>query len=225
MIRNYLTYQRFKYGKHYKGKSHILLKIIILLISLFIILALLVTYSQNKMWPYLEEFSEFKAKENINRAVTNAISKELDSNVSYEQLVTISRDKDDRITSIQTNIVEMNRLSTKIAAGIQRELSFMKYDVIDIPLGTLMGDTVFTGIGPDIHIKIQPYGDVETDFNSEFSSAGINQTRHRIYLQIKTRVGIVVPLMKKKTEVITSVPVVETIIVGDTPEFYVGDQK
>jgi len=81
--------------------------------------------------------------------------------------------------------------------------------------------SLFAAGGPKINVRVIPTGSVETDFESEFVSAGINQTRHRIYLEVKTTVGIVVPFTDKKTEITTRIPVAETVIIGDVPEFYI----
>ena len=51
---------------------------------------------------------------------------------------------------------------------------------------------------------------------------GNHQTRHRIYLEVKTKVGIVIPFTKKDTEIVTCIPVAETVIIGDVPIYYRG---
>ena len=55
---------------------------------------------------------------------------------------------------------------------------------------------------------------------SNFESAGINQTRHRIYLEIKSKMGVVAPFVSKRVEVINEVNIAETVLIGDVPETY-----
>ena len=64
---------------------------------------------------------------------------------------------------------------------------------------------------------MQPIGHVETKYSSEFESAGINQTRHKIYVKVKTTVRVIIPLKSNDIEVTNEVPIAETIIVGKTP--------
>ena len=88
--------------------------------------------------------------------------------------------------------------------------------------GNFTGNKLISGYGPDIRVKVIPVGTVTTDFKTEFISAGINQTRHRIYLEAKTQVKVVIPLTTSTKEVKAQIPICETIIVGEVPESYVN---
>ena len=63
-------------------------------------------------------------------------------------------------------------------------------------------------------------GNIETNIDSEFTSVGINQTRHRIYLDLKCVVGILTPFKTINKEVSSKVLLTETVIVGDVPSTY-----
>ena len=63
-------------------------------------------------------------------------------------------------------------------------------------------------------------GSVTTKFNSEFNSAGINQTIHRIYLDVSCKVTIVTPYDKIESEITNQVLMTELVIVGNIPETY-----
>ena len=76
--------------------------------------------------------------------------------------------------------------------------------------------------GPQLKVSIEPIGTVSVNFKTSFQSAGINQTRHRIYLEAKTQVKVVIPLTTSTKEVKTEIPICETIIVGDVPQSYVN---
>ena len=59
------------------------------------------------------------------------------------------------------------------------------------------------------------------DFFSEFKQAGINQTIHRIYVKVDTKVQVIIPFSNKFVEIGSEVPIAETIIVGDVPDTYI----
>jgi sporulation protein YunB len=120
------------------------------------------------------------------------------------------------------DVGELNRIFSKVTIIIQEELDALEDKKIEIPIGVLTGNSIFSAKGPRISIKVIPAGSVETDFRSEFISAGINQTKHRIYFLVKTKVSIVVPFTNKTTEVTTSIPIAETVIVGDVPQYYMN---
>ena len=88
------------------------------------------------------------------------------------------------------------------------------------PLGNLIGGDIFSGRGPSISFKLLPYGSVVVDVANEFTSAGINQTLHRIVLTVSAGLSIVLPLSSVNATVQSGVVVAETIIVGGVPERY-----
>jgi len=75
---------------------------------------------------------------------------------------------------------------------------------------------------PSIRIRIIPQGAVAVDFATEFESTGINQTRHRIYLTVSSKVRVVFPLLHITVPVDTKIPIADAIIVGPVPKVYFG---
>ena len=61
---------------------------------------------------------------------------------------------------------------------------------------------------------------METDLKSEFTAQGINQTLHRVYLEVKCRVNILTPFQDIEKEITNQVLLVENVIVGRIPEIY-----
>lgn len=76
------------------------------------------------------------------------------------------------------------------------------------------------GRGPGVKITISSIGDVETDLRSEFTVQGINQTLHRVYLQVKCNVNILTPFDNIEREITNQVLLVENVIVGNIPNSY-----
>ena len=76
------------------------------------------------------------------------------------------------------------------------------------------------GRGPGIKIVITPIGNVETDLKSEFIAQGINQTLHRVYLQVKCNVSILTTFQNMEKEIINQVLLIENVIVGNIPNTY-----
>lgn len=76
------------------------------------------------------------------------------------------------------------------------------------------------GRGPNVNIKMEVIGNIETDLKSEFRAAGINQTLHRIYLEIRCNVIILTPFQTIEEPVINQVLLAEGVIVGEVPNSY-----
>lgn len=63
-------------------------------------------------------------------------------------------------------------------------------------------------------------GNVETELKSEFKEAGINQTLHRIYLNIECNVSILTPYNTIQETINNQVLLVEGVIIGNIPGTY-----
>lgn len=195
----------------------------------FIVLVLLILflgfyfyiYVENNIEPKIVVMSEIKARlfatEVINDAVSEKISKQ-----SFTNLVNIKTDNMGRVTMVQANTAEMNRLAVETSLYIQGELEDIQTKDLSISIGNIIGSQIFADFGPKINIKVQPAGSVNVNFTTEFSEAGINQTRLKIYLKVDTKVQIIVPFTGNEIDVSTNIPVSETIIVGDVPESYIN---
>ena len=142
------------------------------------------------------------------------------ANYKYEDLMNISVDENGNIKMIGTNIISVNEIISDIPIKIQEELEKSENNNFNIKLGSFFGSKIFSGMGPNINIKIQLDGTVETDLKSEFTSQGINQTLHRIYLDVVCKVSILTPVNVISEEIKNQVLLVEGIIAGEIPESY-----
>ena len=84
----------------------------------------------------------------------------------------------------------------------------------------LLGSKILSGRGPDIPIKMSTVGNVETDLVSQFSEAGINQTLHRIYLNVNCKVTILTPFDSIEETITNQVLLAEAVIMGEVPSTY-----
>lgn len=135
-------------------------------------------------------------------------------------MVTLERDDDGNILALRANVIEMNKISSQIGTLIQEKYSMLEDMYIKIPLGNFTGNELLAGRGPKIVVKIVPAGTVSTDYKTEFISTGINQTRHRVYLEIKSKMTIIAPFTNKAVEVVDNVNVAETVLIGNVPDTF-----
>lgn len=169
--------------------------------------------------PTIKTLSDTRAKAIALKATNEAVMERIEQ-VEYENLIKVTTNTNGMITALNADVIEMNKLSTEITTDIQKKLLTMQDADIQIPLGRFLGLSVFSGYGPRITVKAIPTGNVSVDFKTEFKSEGINQTRHRIYLEIKTSVRMVAPFISDVVPFETNMTVAETVIVGDIPDSY-----
>lgn len=121
---------------------------------------------------------------------------------------------------ISANIIEVNEIISDVAIKIQEDLDDIGSQEIGVAMGTFTGSKLLSGRGPKIYYKIINIGDVETDYRSEFKEAGINQTQHRVYLQVDCNVAILTPFNTIEESISNQVVLAENVIVGELPETY-----
>lgn len=91
---------------------------------------------------------------------------------------------------------------------------------LKLHFGSFTGLKLMSGKGPGIKIRISTVGNVKTDLKSEFVSKGINQTLHRIYLQVDCEVSILTPFDDITQSIYNQVLLAENVIIGNIPNTY-----
>lgn len=171
--------------------------------------------------PVVETINAYQCHETVSRIINKAVLAELERNdVDYAKLVTLSTNGDGEVISVESNIMNINRLKTEVAERIEREIERLSAINIEIPIGTLLGIQLLHGKGFNVGMSVKPFGYTTTSIISEFSDAGINQTLHRIVIEINTCVDAVIPGIKTRVPVSTSIIAAETVIVGRVPDAY-----
>lgn len=172
------------------------------------------------------EMAEVRSVQLATDVINNAIRAEIaDENVSYRELVEIHKDSSGRIVMIQANTAMINRISTETTLAAQAALLRLQEEAFYIPLGQVSGVHVLSNLGPGIKVEVVPMGTVRAGVDDRFEQAGINQTRHSIYLSYDTDVRIVIPLKSGRGRVATRVPIAESIIIGEVPSTFVTLQE
>ena len=153
----------------------------------------------------------------INEAVEHAIS---GGTVETDSIISFEKDADGKINAVKTNIMTANRLKSSIALAILEEVTSITEKEIAVPVGSLTESNFLSGRGPRIPVRIIPVGSVRTELESRFETGGINQTIHRIFLEITVKMKILLPQETVITDVSESVVVAETVIVGSVPDYF-----
>lgn len=187
----------------------------------FLVMIFVITTSIQfkKMEASILEICKSNAHSIALKCTEDAISENI-KGVTYSNIINIEKTKDGKIVAITSNVNELNKLSNNIITSIEENLEKRKNNKISIPIGTFFGSKTFGGYGFNIKIKTLPVGDVDIEYISHFDNVGINQTRHRIILKIKSKVKIIAPLNTVYEEYLKEVVVAETVLIGDIPNSY-----
>ena len=189
---------------------------IIMILSIAIITA---KFSLDAVIPIFDTLCEDRAK-SIATLISNEQATEVMKQHTYDELYSIEKDNNGNITMIKSNIIPINEIISDVAIKIQEEINKRGRENIEIALGSFTGFKLLAGRGPGIKIVISSIGNVETNLKSEFSSQGINQTLHRVYLEVKCEVSILTPFKDLKQNIVNQVLLMENVIVGNIPNTY-----
>lgn len=124
------------------------------------------------------------------------------------------------IAMVSANVIPINEIISDVAIKIQEELDKKENSKFNINIGSFTGSRLLSGRGPEVEIKMSTIGNLDTDLRSEFLEAGINQTLHKIYLQVECRVIILTPFNTIEEKIANQVLLTEAIIIGTTPDTY-----
>ena len=180
-----------------------------------------VIFATTQMRPILVSLATTRVSNMVNRIVSEAVDEAIDSgNITYSDLITFEKDNEGRITAIYSNMAAFNRLQSNILDIILARIDQVSTRELSIPVGSLSGSVLLAGRGPRISVRMESVGSSSANFENEFTSAGINQTKHQIVLNIDVSVSILLPGFSTATTVSNAVTVAETVIVGSVPDTY-----
>lgn len=191
---------------------------IILLIAFFsivIVLAIFLKSSYPVFKATCETAASSKGVSIINDEV-NAVMKDY----SYDDLINIEKDTQGKISLIKADVIKLNEIVTKIVSNIQEEFDKIPRITVFINMGSVSGISMLRNFDPKFEIELESAGRISSNVKTEFTSVGINQTQHRIYLQIDSRVGILTPFSAFGKDIKTDVLLTEAVIVGEVPDSY-----
>lgn len=201
--------RRRRYGMPARGKAFLFLLFLVFLLLLY----------NMQLRPVIESITANEAKIKSVDTINSAVISEMEKNpVPYSDLISVKQGGDGKVLAITTDVVKMNLLKAQMIATVQKNLSSDTHSTVWVPLGTLFGGDIFHGCGPSVPLKVTLSGNVAADFKSSFEAAGVNQTKHQIYLNVHTSVYSFLPGFDATTDVDTNVLVAETVIVGAVPQ-------
>ena len=200
-----------------KSKRIKLKKSIFIIIAIFIIFNLLVYFFDSRVFPSVLQISEVTVKAKTTEIINETSIELFDDEFKYNEMIIVEKDSQDNITLIRVNTVKLNELTSKLSLECNKKLVEMGEVGIDVPLGWVSQNSAFYQLGPKIKVRVEPIGNMKVSYDSKFESAGINQTRHKIYLNLEATIRIIVPLHSQNIDVTCEIPIAETIIPGKIP--------
>lgn len=167
------------------------------------------------------EFAAAEAQNTAASAVSDGLERTLAQyRINYDDVVDFTYDGSGSIKSLSVDIITLNTLGNAIGKNIDEDVKDIKSYKVLIPLTLLFGEELTSGIGVKIPFYITMKGSSSNKFTDSFEAAGVNQTRHRIMLEVNVSMYILFGGKMTEVEYKSNVCVAESIIIGATPSTF-----
>lgn len=208
--------------KYYTKKSKIRFqikhpKIIMVIIAIFLLINSILYFLDKNILPTVLSIGEEKVRREATTIINETALDIYSKDFNYNDMILTEKDNEGNITLLRADTVKLNYLSAKLVLASNDKIDKLSEVGLKVPLGYMTKNLVFYNLGPKINVDITQIGNITSSYESVFESAGINQTRHKIYLNVDMKMKLIVPLNSRDVEISSQIPIAETIIVGKIP--------
>ena len=180
---------------------------------------LLLTVANQTILPVVTAIASQRSVTLINEVINTSLASTIENfALVSEDFYNTTLDDTGRLNSLSVNTILVNQVASILAVDISRELSEDGPMFVDVPLGLFTGIPIFAGLGPNLTIQVIPTGEAVVEYETSFTSAGINQINFQVWLLVETNMRIVIPLQEANIPVTRRVPLVNTVFAGEVPE-------
>lgn len=191
---------------------------------LFIIVGLI--FFEIRAKPVIIEVAVAQSENIASSIIESAINSVLYENgITYSSLVDIEKDDSGRVATVKADTIKMNMLKSEIGAEISNDILETDSREISIPLGTILGISALSGKGPKIKTTVTLASNVTSTIKNTFTSAGINQTLHEIFVNVNATIYVIMPKNSATAEVNSNYCIAQTVIIGTVPETFADFQN
>ena len=143
------------------------------------------------------EYAVYVCEDSAIQEINNLMQDEVFSDPeTYEDMVVLERDSENHVTALRTDVIAIGQIKARLVNGLFDRLEDLEQTTIEVPLGSVFAPNFFSGMGPVVDIGMAGLTQMEAEFVSAFSAAGINQTRHNIVIEIHAGFRILTPFGK-----------------------------
>ena len=194
--------------------------LITLAVGLAVALAI-IQVLEARLRPMLEEAARAQVVNQMTAVLEQAATAELSRQTGEgDSLIRIERDGSGAITSLSADTTRLNLLRSQLGASVLEALEEVDVSDIQVPLGSLLDSELIWARGPAIRARALSVGTISAEFDSDFTSAGVNQTLYRIWLEISVPLTVMLPGGGVQVDLSSRLCMSETVIVGSVPSTY-----
>lgn len=169
--------------------------------------------------PAAEKLCAYQCRSIAQEAISEGVERTISALAEMQPSLTSAvYQEDGTLAGLHTDATAMNTVQLMLVQNVNAALEEKKTAEFQVSTGSLTGMYTLIGRGPEIPLRFCPAGTAEIVLDSEFSSAGINQTLHRLTAEITVEAGCTIPLYHGSTTEHFTYLLSETLINGEVPE-------
>ncbi len=206
----------------YKSNKRLRFNRVIIFISVIaVIFSAFAVFVDIRLREVAKVFAKSAAKTALINATNLACGRLMeDTDFSYDDIAVITRNESGMATSVEINTIFANKLKAELTNCIAQELEKLTNMTFTVPLSAAFGIYYSAFETPRLSYKVHITTTVNTDFKSNFYSAGINQVLHQILLTVSLESDLAMREGDTETFTSTNFLIAQTVIVGAVPEAF-----
>lgn len=195
---------------------------IFLAVAAFLLAAVaFLTVIELKLKSLRKDFALVEAENTAASAISDGVDDTLKQyKLNYDDVVNFTYDDGGNIKSLSVDIITLNTFGNQIGKNIDENIKNIESYKVKIPLSLLFGEEFTAGIGLKVPFYITMKGSSSNKFTDTFEAAGVNQTRHRIMLEVNVSMYVIFGGKMTEVEYKSNICVAESIIIGATPKTF-----
>ena len=179
-----------------------------------------------RLEPAIEDMAAAQVADEASDLIAEAITAQMErDDISYGSIVALEKDAQGRLLALRTDMNQLNRLRNETLEIINRRITQSGESELGVPLGSVLLPALFSGKGPRLPVRVLTVSNCDAEFSSSFQEAGINQTLHRITMQVTMNITLLTPAGTQTVCVDSGVVVAETILIGQVPDTLIRPEK
>lgn len=172
--------------------------------------------------PILREYTALQAKTETGRVVNRAIGESVCR--LQATFLDLQCGGNGRVLSVRVNEQALNSFKAELTQAVLEGLRTCERLPVSVPLGSVIGGGLLTGRGPLLCFPVHMSCTAVTALENHFSSAGINQTQHSVYVTVEVEMAVVLPDGVLRQAYKQTCVIGQTVLLGEVPQLYIGNQ-
>ena len=138
-----------------------------------------------------------------------------------EPLIFVERNENGDIQYLEPNSRLINRLLLNFSTKVKENYDLDDISEIKVNFGVVTGSRVLSQMPFYFTVKVHPLSLTKFQYETEFETEGINQTRYYVYCVLTSKIHVLAPFTDKTAEINRKILLAEAVIVGKVPQNYV----